>query len=100
MPRRAVAAALELHAAVDAILATLEPAFARSLAMHTGIATGLVVARRSDARAGDFALTGDTVNTAARLRSAGRAARGRRQRRRPGSRCPTPSTPNRPHRSR
>ena len=55
---------------VDAYLATLEPAFARSLAMHTGIATGLVVARRSDARAGDFALTGDTVNTAARLRSA------------------------------
>ena len=48
--------------------------------MHTGIDTGLVVARRSDARAGDFALTGDTVNTAARLRSAGRVARGRRQR--------------------
>ena len=68
--RRAVAAALELHAVVDAYLATLEPAFARSLAMHTGIATGLVVARRSDARAGDFALTGDAVNTAARLRSA------------------------------
>ena len=68
--RRAVAAALDLHAVVDAYLATLEPAFARSLAMHTGIATGLVVARRSDARAGDFALTGDTVNTAARLRSA------------------------------
>ena len=68
--RRAVAAALDLHAVVDAYLATLEPAFARSLAMHTGIATGLVVARRSDARAGDFAVTGDTVNTAARLRSA------------------------------
>ena len=68
--RRAVAAALELHAVVDAYLATLEPAFARSLAMHTGIATGLVVARRSDTRAGDFALTGDTVNMAARLRSA------------------------------
>jgi len=71
--RRAVAAALDLHAVVDAYLATLEPAFARSLAMHTGIATGLVVARRSDARAGDFALTGDTVNTAARLRSAAAA---------------------------
>ena len=67
---RAVAAALELHAVVDACLATLEPTIARSLAMHTGIATGLVVARRSDARAGDFALTGDAVNTAARLRSA------------------------------
>ena len=37
--------------------------------MHTGINTGLVVARRSDARAGDYALTGDAVNTAARLRS-------------------------------
>ena len=68
--RHAVAAALELHAVVDAYLATLAHAFARSLAMHTGIATGLVVARRSDARAGDFALTGDAVNTAARLRSA------------------------------
>jgi class 3 adenylate cyclase/tetratricopeptide (TPR) repeat protein len=68
--RRAVSAALDLHAVVDTYLATLAPAFAHSLAMHTGIATGLVVARRSDARAGDFALTGDTVNTAARLRSA------------------------------
>ena len=36
--------------------------------MHTGINTGLVVVRRSDARAGDYALTGDAVNTAARLR--------------------------------
>ena len=48
--------------------------------MHTGIATGLVVARRSDARAGDFALTGDAVNTAARLRSAAAARRGHRRR--------------------
>ncbi|MEO5845954.1 MAG: adenylate/guanylate cyclase domain-containing protein, partial [Caldimonas sp.] len=71
--RHAVAAALELHGVVDAYLATLAPAFANSLAMHTGIATGLVVARRSDARAGDFALTGDAVNTAARLRSAAAA---------------------------
>ena len=68
--RRAVAAALELHTVADAYLATLNPVFAKSLAMHTGIATGLVVSRRSDARAGDFALTGDAVNTAARLRSA------------------------------
>src|SRR5437763_9450549 len=68
--RRAVEAALDLHGVVDAYLATLDPAFAQSLAMHTGIATGLVVARRSDHRAGDFALTGDAVNTAARLRSA------------------------------
>src|SRR5450432_434516 len=71
--RHAVEAALELHSVVDAYLATLDPAFAKSLAMHTGIATGLVVARKSDARAGDFALTGDAVNTAARLRSAAAA---------------------------
>src|SRR5450755_552000 len=67
--RHAVAAALELHGVVDAFLATLDPGIARVLAMHTGINTGLVVARRSDTRAGDYALTGDAVNTAARLRS-------------------------------
>ncbi|HEX7436761.1 MAG TPA: adenylate/guanylate cyclase domain-containing protein, partial [Caldimonas sp.] len=66
--RSAVSAALELHRAVAAYVATLGPAIARSLALHTGINTGLVVARRSDARAGDYALTGDAVNTAARLR--------------------------------
>jgi len=44
-PRRAVAAGLELHRVVDALVAGL----GRSLAMHTGINTGLVVARRSDA---------------------------------------------------
>ena len=69
-PRRAVAAALELHAAVDRLVVDLGPAPGRpGLSMHTGINTGLVVARRSDVRAGTYALTGDTVNTAARLRS-------------------------------
>ena len=69
-PRRAVAAALELHAAVGRLITDLGPAPGRpGLSMHTGINTGLVVARRSDARAGTYALTGDAVNTAARLRS-------------------------------
>ena len=69
-PRRAVAAALELHAAVDRLITEMGPAPGwPGLSMHTGINTGLVVARRSDARAGTYALTGDTVNTAARLRS-------------------------------
>ncbi len=36
--------------------------------MHTGVHTGLVIARRSDTRSGDYTLTDDTVNTAARLR--------------------------------
>ncbi len=66
--RSAVSAALALHRAVDAFVATLAPGIARSLSMHTGIHSGLVVARKSDARAGAWALTGDTVNTAARLR--------------------------------
>jgi len=66
--RSAVRAALALHRAVDAFVATLASGIARSLSMHTGIHSGLVVARKSDARAGEWALTGDTVNTAARLR--------------------------------
>jgi class 3 adenylate cyclase/tetratricopeptide (TPR) repeat protein len=67
--RSAVSAALDFHRVVAAYVRTLGPAIARSLDLHTGINTGLVVARRSDARAGDHVLTGDAVNTAARLRS-------------------------------
>ncbi len=67
--RNAVRAALELHRVVDAIAASVEAQIGRVLRMHTGIHGGLVVARRSDHRSGEFNLTGDTVNTAARLRS-------------------------------
>jgi len=66
--RRAVRAALELHATVDTIAASLADRLGRRLSMHTGVHTGLVIARRSDTRSGDYTLTGDTVNTAARLR--------------------------------
>ena len=68
-PRRAVSAALELHRVVDGIAADHAQRLGRRLAMHTGVQTGLVIARRSDSRSGDYTLTGDTVNTAARLRS-------------------------------
>jgi len=68
-PGRAVRAAFELHAAVRAISAELAPRIGSALGMHTGASTGLVVVRRSDARAGQFTVTGDTVNTAARLRA-------------------------------
>jgi class 3 adenylate cyclase/tetratricopeptide (TPR) repeat protein len=68
-PARAVRAALELHAAVRTIGAEVAPRLGCSLSMHTGASTGLVVVRRSDARAGQFTVTGDTVNTAARLRA-------------------------------
>jgi len=68
-PGRAIRAAIELHAAVRAISNELAPRIGSTLGMHTGASTGLVVVRRSDARAGQFTVTGDTVNTAARLRS-------------------------------
>jgi class 3 adenylate cyclase/tetratricopeptide (TPR) repeat protein len=68
-PARAVRASFELHAAVRAIGAEVAPRIGCALGMHTGASTGLVVVRRSDARAGQFTVTGDTVNTAARLRA-------------------------------
>jgi class 3 adenylate cyclase/tetratricopeptide (TPR) repeat protein len=68
-PRHAVSAALDLHRTVRELIAGLGARTGPELRMHTGINTGLVVARRSDARAGDYVLTGDAVNTAARLRS-------------------------------
>lgn len=66
--RRAIRAALELHRTVDTIAAGVSQRLGRVLSMHTGLHTGLVIARRSDSRSGDYTLTGDTVNTAARLR--------------------------------
>lgn len=67
--RHAVQAALELHCVVDAIAAGIQARIGRVLSMHSGIHSGLVVARRSDHRSGEFNLTGDAVNTAARLRA-------------------------------
>ena len=64
---RAVRAAQELHAAVRAISEAVEPRIGRALTMHSGINTGLIVTRRTDSRDGHFALTGDAVNTGARL---------------------------------
>jgi class 3 adenylate cyclase/tetratricopeptide (TPR) repeat protein len=66
-PVRAVAAALELHGAVREVVRGSH--IGEGLAMHTGVCTGLVITRRSDAREGTWSCTGDTVNTGARLRS-------------------------------
>lgn len=66
-PQRAVQAARELHAAVRDISREVEPRIGRALTMHSGINTGLIVTRRTDSRDGHFALTGDAVNTGARL---------------------------------
>jgi class 3 adenylate cyclase/tetratricopeptide (TPR) repeat protein len=66
----AVEAALALHAAVRELSDEVARRFGRRLAMHSGIATGLNVFTRDDERGGIYSVTGDTMNTAARLRSA------------------------------
>ncbi len=66
-PARAVRAALELHRAVDEISAQVEARARQRLTMHTGINTGPVLVRLSESHAGRYMLTGDTVNTGARL---------------------------------
>jgi class 3 adenylate cyclase/tetratricopeptide (TPR) repeat protein len=68
-PCRAVAAALALHAFVRSIQSYRPTGEVRSLRLHTGIETGVVYARVRDPRAGLYDVTGDAVNTAARLRS-------------------------------
>jgi class 3 adenylate cyclase/tetratricopeptide (TPR) repeat protein len=72
-PHRAVRAALELHSAVNEIAAEIAPRIGRTLTMHTGINSGLIVARRSDSRSGRYTVTGDTINTGARLLGIARA---------------------------
>ncbi len=65
--RRAVAAALALHERVDGLNQDVVAESGARLAMHSGIQTGLVIARSDDGRNGVYELTGDTINTAARL---------------------------------
>ena len=68
-PRRAIEAALELHAFVRSadMREWLGPE--RQLRLHSGIDAGVVLLRTRDVRNGLFELTGGAVNRAARLRS-------------------------------
>lgn len=66
-PIRAVSAALELHRTVREMSKEVEPLIGRPLTLHSGINTGLIVTAVRDNREGKFGLTGDTVNTGARL---------------------------------
>ena len=73
-PMRAVRAALELHGTVRRVSEEVEQRIGAPLAMHTGINTGLVVTTPAeDERGGRVGITGDTVNTAARLVSLAQA---------------------------
>jgi class 3 adenylate cyclase/tetratricopeptide (TPR) repeat protein len=65
--RDAVQAALDLHERVTEFSRRALAKVGKELTMHTGISTGLVVIQPSSNRDGLFAISGDAVNTAARL---------------------------------
>jgi class 3 adenylate cyclase/tetratricopeptide (TPR) repeat protein len=63
---RAIKAAREIHATVAGMKPESLPP-GETIAMHTGINTGLVVTARSSPKDGTFDLSGDAVNLASRL---------------------------------
>ena len=67
--RRAVSAALAVHARIAELGRSDADGHALPLSMHSGIQTGLLIAELRDARSGVYELTGDAINTAARLLS-------------------------------
>lgn len=69
-PARAVHAALAMHSRLLELNDGLERTHGLSLQMRVGINTGEVVANPQAAAKGEFMVTGDAVNVAARLRSA------------------------------
>jgi len=68
-PLRAVKAAMELHKMVRQMSPEVEGRIGKPLTMHTGINTGLIVTNLRDDRDGLYGITGETVNTGARLKS-------------------------------
>jgi class 3 adenylate cyclase/tetratricopeptide (TPR) repeat protein len=66
-PVRAIKAAREIHEIVSSISPQYEKRIGKSLAMHTGICTGLVVTGEVNLEKGTHGILGDTINTAARL---------------------------------
>jgi class 3 adenylate cyclase/tetratricopeptide (TPR) repeat protein len=68
-PARAVRAALDLHAAVEALSQDVEPRIGTPIAIHTGISTGLVLTSETILDGKQTGPLGDTVNVASRLQS-------------------------------
>ena len=66
-PVRAIRAAMEIHKAMPAMTQRFKKRLPEPLAMHSGIATGLVVTGTTDLKYGRHGLTGDTVNRASVL---------------------------------
>ena len=65
--RRAVEAALEVHARFGQVEVAGLPASLTPLQMHSGVHSGLVLVSGGDVERGRFELVGDAPNTAARL---------------------------------
>jgi class 3 adenylate cyclase/tetratricopeptide (TPR) repeat protein len=66
---QAIRAALEIHAFVDTLAPRFSELIGRTICMHTGINTGLVLAAREYTERGTEEVLGDAVNLAARLTS-------------------------------
>ncbi|MCU0599893.1 MAG: AAA family ATPase, partial [Desulfobacterales bacterium] len=66
-PLRAIRAAREIHNLIDSISPEVEKTIGRSIFMHTGINTGLVVTDEVNMEKGTHGLTGDPINLASRL---------------------------------
>ena len=66
-PVRAVRAALALHDMAREVSRDVEARIGQPIRFHSGINTGLIVTRSRDLRDGTYGVTGDAVNTAARL---------------------------------
>ena len=66
-PIRAIRAAREIHALVEALSPRFEIKVGSALSMHSGINTGLVVTADVDPEKGTHSVTGEVINVAARL---------------------------------
>jgi class 3 adenylate cyclase/tetratricopeptide (TPR) repeat protein len=66
-PVRAIRATKEIHSFVEALSPRVEQRIGRSLSMHTGINTGLVVTGQRDQDGVTTGVLGDTINLASRL---------------------------------
>jgi class 3 adenylate cyclase len=64
---RAVRATQEIHAAVDDLSPKYEESICRSLVMHSGINTGVVITSTGQTDTADTGPLGDTINLASRL---------------------------------
>jgi class 3 adenylate cyclase/tetratricopeptide (TPR) repeat protein len=72
-PIRAIKVAREIHELVGTMSPEVEKRTGKSLSMHTGINTGLVVTGEVNTEKGTHGLAGETINVASRLSSLAKA---------------------------